>query len=206
LPQARGRAIFFSDRSIFVPIRIELGREPSRGKGEELHMPTKSVPSGKQAGQVPQAWEDWALLYQTFTSLQKLTERALLPLGLSSPQVFLMGMLYWDPTPLVPARARSTVLLEAQSLSGLVDRLVNAGLLNRDPHPKDRRKVLLTLTDVGRERYLKADAVHREVAEAFFEGLTQREIVQWRRLAHKLRANGYRQLGLRPGKVYPRGE
>jgi DNA-binding MarR family transcriptional regulator len=176
------------------------------GKGEEVHMPTKSVPSEQQAGQVPQVWEDWALLYQTFTSLQKLTERALLPMGLSAPQVFLMGMLHWDPTPLVPARARSTVLLEAQSLSGLVDRLVNAGLLNRDPHPKDRRKVLLTLTKVGRERYLKADAVHREVAEAFFEGLTQREIVQWRRLAHKLRANAYRQLGLRPGKVYPRGE
>jgi DNA-binding MarR family transcriptional regulator len=169
-------------------------------------MATGSVGVQKQEGQVPEVWEDWALLYQTFGSLQKLTERALLPLGLSSPQVFLMGMLYWDPTPLVPARARTTVLLEAQSLSGLVDRLVNAGLINRDPHPKDRRKVLLTLTNVGRERYLKADAVHREVAEAFFDGLTQRELDQWRRLAHKLRANAYRQLGLRPGKVYPRGE
>jgi DNA-binding MarR family transcriptional regulator len=169
-------------------------------------MATGSARTQKQGGQVPQAWEDWALLYQTFGSLQKLTERALLPLGLSAPQVFLMGMLYWDPTPLVPARARTTVLLEAQSLSGLVDRLVRAGLINRDPHPKDRRKVLLTLTNVGRERYLKADAVHREVAESFFDGLTQREIVQFRRLAHKLRSSAYRQLGLRPGKVYPRGE
>src|SRR4030042_1372925 len=114
------------------------------------------------AGKVPEVWEDWALLYQTFTSLQKLTERALLPLGLSAPQVFLLGMLYWDPEPLVPARARSTILLEAQSLSGLVDRLVNAQLINRDPHPQDRRKVLLTLTEVGRGRYPKADAGQRE--------------------------------------------
>jgi len=167
---------------------------------------TASGRSVKKAGQVPEEWEDWALLYQTFTSLQKLTERALLPLGLSAPQVFLMGMLHWDPEPLVPARARSTVLLEAQSLSGLVDRLVNAGLINRDPHPSDRRKVLVTLTDVGRERYLKADAVLREVAEAFFKGLPQRERAQWRRLSHKLRAGAYRQLGLRPGPVYPRGE
>jgi DNA-binding MarR family transcriptional regulator len=162
--------------------------------------------SEKKVGRVPQEWEDWALLYQTFTSLQKLTERALLPLGLSAPQVFLMGMLHWDPEPLVPARARSTVLLEAQSLSGLVDRLFNAGLINRDPHRKDRRKVLLTLTDVGRERYLKADAVLREVAAAYFAGLPQRERDQWRRLSHKLRAGAYRQLGLRPGPVYPRGE
>jgi len=170
-------------------------------------MTAKSAAGGqKPAGKVPEVWEDWALLYQTFTSLQKLTERALLPLGLSAPQVFLMGMLYWDPEPLVPARARSTILLEAQSLSGLVDRLVNAKLINRDPHPKDRRKVLLTLTDVGRERYLKADAVHREVAEAYFEGLNKEEKVRWRRLAHKLRANAYRQLGLRAGAVYPRGE
>jgi DNA-binding MarR family transcriptional regulator len=166
----------------------------------------KTASSRERAGQVPEEWEDWALLYQTFTSLQKLTERALLPLGLSAPQVFVMGMLYWDPTPLVPARARSTVLLEAQSLSGLVDRLVNAGLVNRDPHPSDRRKVLLTLTDVGRERYLRADTVHREVAAAFFKGLAQRERAQWRRLSHKLRAKAYRQLGLRAGKVYPRGE
>jgi DNA-binding MarR family transcriptional regulator len=162
--------------------------------------------SARQAGGAPEEWQDWALLYQTFTALQKLTERALLPLGLSAPQVFLMGMLHWDPEPLIPARARSTVLLEAQSLSGLVDRLVNAGLINRDPHPDDRRKVLLTLTDVGRERYLKADAVHREVSEAFFKGLPPRERSQWRRLSEKLRANAYRQLGLRPGKIYPRGE
>jgi DNA-binding MarR family transcriptional regulator len=169
-------------------------------------MPAKNAPSQQKPGRVPEVLEDWALLYQTFTSLQKLTERALLPLGLSSPQVFLMGMLHWDRTPLVPARARSTILLEAQSLSGLVDRLVNAGLINRDPHPKDRRKVLLTLTATGRERFLKADAVQREIAEAYFEGLNQRERVQWRRLAHKLRSNAYRQLGLRAGPVYPRGE
>ena len=103
-------------------------------------MAAKNVTGQRKPGQVPEVLEDWALLYQTFTSLQKLTERALLPLGLSSPQVFLMGMLHWDPTPLVPARARSTILLEAQSLSGLVDRLGNAGLINREPPPKDPRK------------------------------------------------------------------
>ena len=71
-------------------------------------MAAKNVTGQRKPSQVPEVLEDWALLYQTFTSLQKLTERALLPLGLSSPQVFLMGMLYWEPTPLVPARARST--------------------------------------------------------------------------------------------------
>ena len=160
----------------------------SLGKGEEPKVASAKGRTDRKAGKVPEVWEDWALLYQTFSSLEKLTERALLPLGLSAPQVFLMGMLYWDPEPLVPARARSTVLLEAQSLSGLVDRLYNAGLINRDPHPSDRRKVLLTLTDTGKERYLKADAVHREVADAFFQGLPQRERAQWRRLCLKLRA------------------
>ncbi|MEO8350076.1 MAG: MarR family winged helix-turn-helix transcriptional regulator, partial [Chthoniobacteraceae bacterium] len=46
--------------------------------------------------------------------------------------------------------------LTLPSASKLVDGLVLAGLASRQPHPTDRRRVVLTLTAAGRKRYTEA--------------------------------------------------
>ena len=102
-------------------------------------MPKKKVDSPPM--DVPQPIVDGLLLYQVQAALFKLTERALLASGLSAPQMMFLGMLYWDGRALVPRRMRNTLVLEAQSLTGIIDGLEEKGLAERLKHPEDRRKI-----------------------------------------------------------------
>ena len=60
------------------------------------------------------------------------------------------------------------LLISTASMTSLLDTLERRGLVVRDPHPKDRRKILVRLTDPG---YALVDAVlpivHGAATEAF---------------------------------------
>ena len=143
------------------------------------------------------------LLYQAETTLSKLVERSLLEFGLSTPQMLLLGALYWDGRPLVPRRIRNTLVVEAQSLTGLIDRLEAQGLAQRLSHPKDRRKIRVQITPKGRKRYEEASARSDKTLETYFKALTLRERQQLRTAMFKLRGAGYSPLGLVHKAAYP---
>ena len=70
-------------------------------------------------------------------------------LDVSTTEAAVLGQLLHDGplTPMVIARRTG---LTAGSATTLVDRLVSAGLVERTPHPGDRRRVLVELTAPGR--------------------------------------------------------
>jgi len=152
---------------------------------------------------VPQPVIEGMLLYQAETSLIKLTERSLLEDGLSAPQMMLLGMLYWDGRALVPRRMRNTLVVEAQSLTGLIDRLEEQGLAKRLKHPKDRRKIKVQITPKGRKKYEEASARTDQTLETYFRALTASERQQLRTSLIKLRGKSYPVLGLRHDAAYP---
>lgn len=53
--------------------------------------------------------------------------------------------------PLTPNEINAHLHLTSGSVTSLVDRLEQRGLVTRGPHPTDRRKVLVAITDAGRE-------------------------------------------------------
>ena len=62
------------------------------------------------------------------------------------------------------------VVISKSGLTGVVDRMARAGLVERVPDPDDRRVTLVALTGVGAERYERARADHRAaVAERFLD-------------------------------------
>ena len=152
---------------------------------------------------VPTAAVDGLLLYQAETALMKVTERSLLQSGLSQPQMMLLGALYWDGRALVPRRLRNTLVVEAQSLTGLIDRLENQGLAKRLKHPKDRRKIRVQITPKGRKKYEEAAKHTDKTGETFFKALTAGERSQLRTALMKLRGRAYPLLDLRHDAAYP---
>jgi DNA-binding MarR family transcriptional regulator len=152
---------------------------------------------------VPTAAVDGLLLYQAETALLKLTERSLLRSGLSQPQMMLLGMLYWDRRALVPRRMRNTIVVEAQSLTGIIDRLEAQGLAKRLSHPKDRRKIRVQITPKGRSKYEEAANHSDKTAETYFKPLTAGERNQLRSALMKLRGGAYPLLDLRHDAAYP---
>jgi DNA-binding MarR family transcriptional regulator len=164
-------------------------------------MPKKKVTFPKM--DVPQPVIEGTLLYQAQTTLMKLTERSLLDAGLSAPQMMLLGMLFWDGRALVPRRMRNTLVVEAQSLTGLIDGLETQDLAKRLSHPKDRRKIRVQITPKGRKRYDEASVRTNQTLETYFGALTASERQQLRRTLLKLRGAGYPLLGLLHERAYP---
>jgi len=64
------------------------------------------------------------------------------------------------------------VVISKSGLTGVVDRMAKAGLVERVPDPGDRRVTLVALTPLGAERYERARVDHRAaVAERFLDRL-----------------------------------
>jgi DNA-binding MarR family transcriptional regulator len=64
------------------------------------------------------------------------------------------------------------VVISRSGLTGLVDRMAAAGLVDRTADPADRRSIRLRLSDAGRATYLEARPTHRRaVADHFLDHL-----------------------------------
>jgi len=70
--------------------------------------------------------------------------------SISIPQFTLLGFLN-QSTGLNMSQLAELMRHTTPATTGLVDRLVDAGLVERFSHPRDRRQVLVQITDKGRE-------------------------------------------------------
>jgi len=79
------------------------------------------------------------------------------------------------PFQLTPGALLRATLVTSGTMTNRIDRLADADLVRREPDPSDRRGVLVTLTDRGRERVdaALADLLHSE--RALLTGLDRRE-------------------------------
>ncbi|GAB3060070.1 MarR family winged helix-turn-helix transcriptional regulator [Sediminivirga luteola] len=79
------------------------------------------------------------------------------------------------------------VLLSQPALSRMVDRLVQRGLVDREPDPDDRRATRLSLTEAGRKAQRRVGRKHAaSVAAAVGRALDDDEMVQLEALCRKL--------------------
>jgi DNA-binding MarR family transcriptional regulator len=83
---------------------------------------------------------------------------------------------------------RTQVLLTQPSVSRLVDRLVERGLVSKCPEPDDARGSLVRLTDAGYELYRHCAVQHgRSIIDHVGSALTGEELAQLEELCDKLR-------------------
>jgi DNA-binding MarR family transcriptional regulator len=68
------------------------------------------------------------------------------------------------PFQLTPGALLRATLVTSGTMTNRIDRLAAAGLVRREPDPRDKRGVLVTLTDQGRQSVdaALADLLHRE--------------------------------------------
>lgn len=76
------------------------------------------------------------------------------------------------------ARVSASVNLTAATVSRIIDRLVAEGLVNRERTAKDRRKVCLSLTEAGLDRYQSLPTPLQEQFVERFSSLPLEERVQ----------------------------
>src|SRR4030042_2733683 len=119
---------------------------------------------------------EWVSLHQAYNAVFKANELALLPHGITVPQLHLMAVLVEAGGILPSTRIARQMVKEAQTITGLVDRMEVAGWLARQGDPKDRRKTLVSLTKAGIKKFQEASPVGNQAGAEIFAALNDKEL------------------------------
>jgi DNA-binding MarR family transcriptional regulator len=84
------------------------------------------------------------------------------------PRFDLMAQLEKSRDGLTLGEVSRRMMVSNGNVTGLVERLVAQGLLERGPHPSDRRAAYIRLTETGHRSFAEMAAAHKEwIAEIF---------------------------------------
>jgi DNA-binding MarR family transcriptional regulator len=140
---------------------------------------------------------EWVSLYQVYNAIFKVNELALLPHNITLPQLHLLTVLVSAGGVLPSTRIARHMVKEAQTITGLVDRMEAAGWVARQNDPKDRRKTLITLTNAGIKKFQESLPVTNQVGAEIFAVLSDQELAGLRVAVEKLRETTLPRLGIR---------
>jgi len=130
---------------------------------------------------------EWHSLYQAYNAVFKVQELALIPQGISLPQLHLLGLLAYEQRPLAISELAAWMVKEPNSLTGLVDRTEAKGWVTTHGDPKDRRKRLVEFTPAGVKKFEAAFEVAKQASDRLFKTLGAREQEQLKGYCLKLR-------------------
>ena len=108
-------------------------------------------------------------------------------LNITPVQALVLGFLR-DEDRITSSELGKRTELDSATLTGIIDRLEAAELIERRGNPADRRSIQVYLTERGRLLGAKAVRLIAEANVKFLEMLTEKESDELRRLIRKLRA------------------
>ena len=120
----------------------------------------------------------WALLRQTWTVLDKVAETRLAKIGSTPEQVAVLWICRDHPGPLIPSEIARLVSRQSQSVTGLINRMEQDGLVTRIPKRKGRPYTEIKLTAKGEELCNRGIEVLKSVITGIISSLTAEEIEQ----------------------------
>ncbi len=111
--------------------------------------------------------ESW-LIYGVSAIVRKASDRVLSPLGLSIAQMPVLVVLRDAKHPIMITEVARRLHLETPSLTTMIDRLSERGLVERVNDSKDRRKNLVALTENGKCLVNNSCEPYRNLHEEMF--------------------------------------
>ena len=129
---------------------------------------------------------EWISIYRTYNAIFKLTELALLPHGLSLPQLHLLGVLRDGGGILTTGEIGREMVKASQTITGLVDRLEVQSFVERQFDRRDRRKTWVRITDSGSRKLEESMPVASRIAQDLSTVLTDKELADLQAKIQKL--------------------
>jgi MarR family 2-MHQ and catechol resistance regulon transcriptional repressor len=138
---------------------------------------------------------EWITMYKAYNAIFKLAELTLLPHNLSLPQIYLLGVLKNEDGILTTGEIGRAMVKASQTITGLVDRLEEPGLVERVFDRRDRRKTWVRMTEKGERKFAEAFPVASRLAEELSGVLTDQELKDLQAKIEKLRSAAMDRLG-----------
>ena len=101
-------------------------------------------------------------LYSANLAMHKVYRKLLTQMDITYPQCLVMLVL-WQQDSLTVSEIGERLFLDSATLTPLLKRLENAGLLNRQRSRQDERQVVVSLTDAGRSLRQQAESIPDEI-------------------------------------------
>lgn len=92
------------------------------------------------------------------------------------PRFDLLAQLDRAPDGMTLGELSQRMMVSNGNITGLVDRLVEQGLIRRRPLPHDRRVQIVSLTAEGQREFRTMARINADWVGEIFEGLTQKDI------------------------------
>ena len=105
---------------------------------------------------------------------------------LTPPQFSVLAFL-WKQDGLTQTELSDKTQIDRTTLGGLIDRLERQGMVERKPHPQDRRAHLVFLTEKGSNQSGELSSLAGKVLERFVSGLSPHERRELTRMLDILR-------------------
>lgn len=112
---------------------------------------------------------------QAYRHLEQVYEQLITPLGLSMLEWYALRALYADDG-LSASHLATLVCRHPSSMTALLDRMEEKGLLRRAVDPEDRRSVRIFLCDAGRTYQTQVEAIAQRLEHLVSEHVTPEQI------------------------------
>lgn len=114
----------------------------------------------------------WLRLFATANTVEsELSRRLRAEFGMTLPRFDLMAQLAKSPAALALGELSRRLMVTNGNVTGLVDRLVDDGLVERRVSEEDRRSATVRLTDEGRALFDRMACAHRGWIADLFGGI-----------------------------------
>jgi DNA-binding MarR family transcriptional regulator len=102
------------------------------------------------------------------------------------PRFDVLSALYRETAPITMSQLTDHLLVSNGNLTGLVNRLVEDGLISRESDPDDRRAQRVILTTLGRETFQQMADRHEALIDSLFLAMSDEDMGALLRLITKL--------------------
>ncbi|TNJ66932.1 MarR family transcriptional regulator [Paenibacillus hemerocallicola] len=105
--------------------------------------------------------------------------------GLTMPQFFMLHMIR-DKGPCKATALAEQMEVKPSAITVMIDRLVNHGFVERSHDERDRRIVLIRLTEQGKQALVQMNQIRAEIASRYFDKIDKDEAEQFLNILEKL--------------------
>jgi DNA-binding MarR family transcriptional regulator len=121
--------------------------------------------------------------------LEKRIASLLLPFHLSPATGLVLSIVADSETAVSPNLIADRLIISRASVTSLLDSLEKRGFVKRQPHPSDRRMLLVELTNSGRQVANQFRPIVHEHQKVWLSALNQKEQEQLIQTLHRLQAS-----------------
>ena len=121
--------------------------------------------------------------------LEKRIASLLLPFHLSPATALVLSIVADSETSVSPNHIADRLIISRASVTSLLDSLEKRGFVKRQPHPSDRRMLLVELTNSGRQVANQFRPIVHEHQKVWLSALNEKEQEQLIQTLHRLQAS-----------------